>query len=427
MSRKLINKLRPKSEFSRNVLTLMTGSTIAQAIPIAISPILTRLYTPEDFGIFALYIGIVGFIAIIIAGRYELAIVLPTSDREAINILALSLLITITLVTILSVVISLFKDSILLALNAQQIGNLLYLVPLSLLLSGLNQSFKYWSNRKKYFQNISLSQISQTSSSVSMQLIFAYIYQGVGLIVGNIVGMAVAFGVLWRRFRESDGSLLSAIRVDRVVVVMRRYKEFPLVNSFHAFSDVARVSGSVMLVSAFFGVEVLGFYSLSLRILQLPIAILGSALGQILYQKLSSLEREERILYPYIKKSIINLTLVALPIFSILYIIAPDIFAFVFGEKWREAGEYTQVLIPYLFMSFILSPISTVPIILKRQKSFFYLSLIGNIGMPLLIISGARLGYGIEDILSITSLFLALLYLLILLWIVDISKRRVDA
>ncbi len=422
MYHKFINHLKSKSEFSRNLLVLMGGSTVAQAIPIAISPILTRLYSPEDFGILALYLGIFGILSITVTGRYELAIPLPRGDREAINLFALSLIITTIWVLVSIVVIILFKDSILEILNAKPLGNLLYLIPLSLLFAGLNKSLRYWSNRKKYFKAISLSQILQSSSSASIQLIFNFLYKSIGLIGGNIVGMMLSTYILLKRFLKSDRRLISKIKRVTIISQMKRYRDFPLINSLHAFSDVARISGSVMLISSFFGVEVLGFYSLALRILQLPLGILGSSLGQILYQKLSSLHSDGHNLYPYIKKSLIRLTLLSIPIFAILYIMVSDIFASVFGEEWREAGEYSQALIPYLFMSFIISPISTVPIILDRQKSFFYMSLVGNIGMPSIIIICSNLGYDIKEILSITSLFLALLYLLMLWWIVRIAN-----
>jgi len=104
----MLTKLKPKSEFSRNVLTLMTGTTIAQAIPIAISPIVTRIYTPEDFGIFALFIAIITIFGSIANGRYELAIMLPKKDEDAINIFALGFIIisVMSLFLLILVVIS---------------------------------------------------------------------------------------------------------------------------------------------------------------------------------------------------------------------------------------------------------------------------------------------------------------------------------
>ena len=91
----MINKLKPKSEFSRNVLTLMTGTTIAQAIPIAISPILTRIYTPEEFGVFALYLSIIMLFSSLVAGKYELSILIPKHDKNAKNLVLLSISISL--------------------------------------------------------------------------------------------------------------------------------------------------------------------------------------------------------------------------------------------------------------------------------------------------------------------------------------------
>ena len=399
----------------------MTGTTIAQAIPIAISPILTRIYTPQDFGVFALYIGMVSFIAVVATARYEMAIVLPKSEKEAINILALSIVITLSIVFIITFIIIFFKETILNTLNANSLGNILYLVPLSILLAGLAQSFNYWSNRKEYFKNMSNAQISQSISIGVFQPLLKYIGINSGLILGNIVGRFVSVFVLMHKFIKNDRTSLQYVKKEIMIEQMIKYKDFPLVNSLHAFSDIVRNSGSVMLISSFFGTTILGFYSLSLRVLQVPIGIIGSALGQVLYKKFSSLHNDNQLLYPYVKSIMIKLVLIALPTFGILFFIAPDLFAFVFGEKWRVAGEYSQILVPYLFINFILSPITSLPIILNQQQNFFYLSLIGNIGMPLIIFTTYKMNLDIKSILLILSLSLAILYSLTLLWILKLT------
>ena len=151
---KLINKLKPKSEFNRNVLTLMTGTTIAQAIPIAISPILTRIYTPEDFGMFALYMSIASIIAIVATGRYELAIMLPKKDEDAINIVALSIIISFFVSFISLLIVFIFNTQITNILGNPEISIWLYFIPLTVLLTGIYQSFNYWSNRKKQYKRL---------------------------------------------------------------------------------------------------------------------------------------------------------------------------------------------------------------------------------------------------------------------------------
>ena len=417
----MFNRLKPKSKFTRNVLTLMTGTTIAQAIPIAISPILTRVYTPEDFGIFALYIAMVSFIAIVVTARYELAIVLPQTDREAINILALSLIIMSFIVVFLIIIILLFKDNLLTLLNIQNVGNFIYLMPLSILIAGLNQSFNYWSNRKEYFKNISSSQILQSIGIGLTQPTLGYFHLFGGLIVGNLIGRIIGTFVLINSFFKNDRAILVNVEKNMMVEQMKKYKDFPLINSFHAFSDILRSSGSIMLISSFFGSAVVGFYALSLRVLQVPVGIVGSALGQVLYQKFTTMYNNDENLYPYVKKIVLLLFIISLPIFAILYYIAPDLFAFVFGENWRVAGEYSQILIPYLFMNFLISPISSLPLILNKQKEIFYISLVGNIMFVSVFIIFNDIG--ILEILKILTLTQFIFYLYVGFWYFKIVKR----
>ena len=139
------------NEFNRNVVTVMTGTTIAQAIPIAIMPILTRLYTPEEFGIFALYVAIASIFGVIATARYELAIMLPKKDSEAANLFNLSIIITfiISLFTLLFVLI--FHQPLINLIGNPEIGKWLYFIPLTVLFTGLYQTLNYWSSRKKNF------------------------------------------------------------------------------------------------------------------------------------------------------------------------------------------------------------------------------------------------------------------------------------
>jgi len=418
----MLNKLKPKSEFSRNVLTLMTGTTIAQAIPIAISPILTRIYTPEDFGIFALYIGIVSFIAIIVTARYEMAIVLPKTDEEAINIVGLSFIIMLSIVTFSTLAIFLFFEEILVLLNAQEVGNLLYLVPLSVFLSGLYQIFNYWANRKKNFRTMSSSQIGQSVGVGIGQSGFGFIAINGGLVFGNLLGRFISVYTLVRKFIIDDKESLRNINKEDIIKQMKEHKDFPLVNSLHAFSDILRTSGSVMLISSFYGATVLGFYALSLRILQVPVGILSSALGQVLYPKFTALHNEKKSLYSYTRNIFLGLVAVGLPIFGVLYIVIPDLFAFLFGDTWKVAGEYSRVLIPYLFMNFLISPISSIPIILNKQKEIFYISLVGNIMYLLVFI--LYNDSDIKETLQILSFTQVLFYTFVSHWYYKILKEN---
>lgn len=422
----MLNKVKPKSEFSRNVLTLMTGTTIAQVIPFALSPIITRIYSPSDVGLFSLYFGILSLIGVIITGRYEIAIVLPKDDKKAINVLALSISITVFIASLVMLLLLFFKEEILDLFHANRLGSIIYLIPFSLLLLGLYNSLNYWSNRKKKFKDISKSRIIKSFSGGISQILLGYINLYGGMIYGNIIGLTLSTIFLIKKFFiNKDYLLIKYIKFSSIKLQALIYKEFPLINSFHVFSDVFRTSLTTILISSFFGDTILGFYALSIRILQTPLGIIGSSFGQVLYQKFSSIKNDYNSIYFIAKNTLLKLFLVALPIFGILFIFIPDIFIFIFGEKWRIAGEYTRILLPYLFMNFLSSPISQIPIIMNKQKVFFYWSLIANIGVPLLIYFGFKLSFDIKQILYMISFFLIIYYLFIIIWILHLVKGNI--
>lgn len=158
------------NEFNKNVLKLMTGATIAQAIPVAISPILTRLYTPEDFGVLTIFIALTAIFGSIVNARYELAIVLPEKEEDSINLVALSILIAIFISSLLLVAILLFKNSIILLLGNDQIGLWLYFVPLTVLFIGIFNSLNYLNTRLKMFGVIAKVKVVKSVSLAIVQL-----------------------------------------------------------------------------------------------------------------------------------------------------------------------------------------------------------------------------------------------------------------
>ncbi|MDD3506007.1 MAG: oligosaccharide flippase family protein, partial [Sulfurimonas sp.] len=187
-----MKRLKPKSEFSKNVLTLMTGTTIAQAIPIAISPILTRIYTPEDFGVFALYVAIASILSVIATGRYEMAIMLPKKDEDAVNIVALSIIISFFVSFISLVIVFIFNAKITNILGNPEISNWLYFIPITVLLTGVYQSFNYWSNRKKQYKRLAISRVVQSGSTATTNLGMGFGQMGSsGLILGQVLGLSI--------------------------------------------------------------------------------------------------------------------------------------------------------------------------------------------------------------------------------------------
>lgn len=414
-----------KGGFLHNVLTLMTGTAIAQAIPILISPILTRLYTPADFGLLALYSSVVSMIAVIVTGRYELAVMLPDKDEDAANVGALSLGIAIVITLLSLLVIWLFNVGIARLLGRPELAKWLYLVPLSVFSLGIYQILNYWSTRRNQYRRLAMSRVTQSVANGGVTLGVGVNHWGVsGLIAGTLIGQVLSAGVLVQQAWQDFLKYKSSIRWQRMKDNGKVYQDFPKINSVHAFVDILQSSGVVFLMSSLFGSAVLGFYSFTLRILQAPLGLLGASVSQVFYQKASETYKNGGDLQALVKKTLLSLGVMALPIFLLLGFFAPELFGFVFGKQWREAGTYAQILAPWLFLNFIVSPISQVPIIVGEQKKNFLLAIIGNSVILCSIIYGGFVAHNIKTGFITLSTLISVYYVFVIAWLFKISKKE---
>ena len=364
----MISKLKPKSEFSRNVLTLMTGTTIAQAIPIAISPILTRIYSPEDFGLFALFIAIASIFGSIANGRYELAIMLPKKDEDAINIFALGFIITLVISLTLLILVILFHDYFVALLNNKEIGIWLYFVPIAVFFTGLFNILNYFNNRKKYYKDIANATIIKSIILAIVQLSIGFIKGGVvGLISGQILSQIFANMRLFKNITK-DKLLISKISKVKMISLAKKYQNFPKYSMPGSLASILSTQLTNILISAFYSVATLGFYSLVQRLLGMPSSLVGASMGQVFFQQATQEKHETGKAINSFKSTIKKLIIIGLPSFGILFFIVEDLFTLVFGEEWRVSGSYAQILIPLFFIRFISSPLSMIYDIFNKLK-----------------------------------------------------------
>ena len=182
-----------KSEFTRNVFTLTSGTAIAQAIPVVLSPVLSRLYSPEDFGILALFMSVAAVLSVIATGRYELAIMIPENKKDAYNVLAISLLISFVTGILSLILVLLLRKSAVVFFDEPNIGPWFFLIPVVVLFAGIYQSFNYWSTRQKTFKLNAVSRVSQSTTNVITSLGLGIAKAGpAGLIAGYIIGQVFA-------------------------------------------------------------------------------------------------------------------------------------------------------------------------------------------------------------------------------------------
>lgn len=360
----------PKGQFARNVTVLAGGTAFGQGLVVLASPLLTRLYLPEDFGVLAVYSAILGIIAVVASLRYELAIPLPEDDGAAANLLGLSLTIVIGASVLSALGVLVWGEILVTWLNAAALAPYLWLLPIGVLLTGSYQVLNYWAVREKAFSSIARTKLSQGMGSVFTQVGLGLLGLGpVGLITGQVVGQTAGSTTLatiaWRRSQ----SALKQLSLSGMAKVAKRYHKFPMFSSLSGFANVLSLQAAVLLLSSFYDPVVTGLYALSHRVLQLPMGIVGSAVSQVFYREAVKAARAGD-LPRLVKSTYKNLALIAAVPFTLMLVLAPDLFGLVFGEDWREAGSYTRVLLPWLFLMFLNSPITALIAIFERQQIY---------------------------------------------------------
>jgi O-antigen/teichoic acid export membrane protein len=340
------------------VLTLVTGTTIAQAIPVAISPILTRIYSPQDFGIFALYLAVTSILAVVATGRYELVIMLPRSDEDAAHIVALSLIISTLISFILLVIATIWNAPLTVLLGNPEISRWLYFVPVSVLLMGTYNSFNFWLNRQKSFRIMSANRIMQGTFTAAGQLGLGYWSSGsTALITGYIAGwLAATFSAA--RFYKFKAV---CFRPHSIIANAKLYKDYPGLSAPSSLLDAATTQAPVFLITKGYDAATVGFFSLAMKALYAPSSIISTAIGQVFFQKIAALIHSNPDgISSEVFSAAKKLAIIAVATFLPFMLFGDRIFGFVFGEAWTAAGEYVEILSPALMMRFIVSPLSTI-------------------------------------------------------------------
>lgn len=372
------------NQFSRNVLTLMTGTTLAQAIPIAISPILTRLYAPEDFGVFALFIAITSIFGAIVHGRYSLAIVLPREDEDAINIFALGFIITFSISFILLILVLIFNYHIVNFLNNKEIGVWLFFIPASVFLSGFWQLLNYFNIRKKQYKDIAKATIVKSIILSITQISIGIMKSGVaGLVSGQLFSQLFANVKLLLNILK-DKALVKKISKLKMINLAKKYQDFPKYNAPAALSDITALRLPSILLPKLFELTTSGYFFIAHKMIAIPSSVIGPSISAVFFQEMSEKKNNRLKCWHLFIKTFKQLIFIALPISIFIFLFAPFLFQIIFGEEWRVSGEIARWLGIVFLFSFVVSSVSSVFTIsgyLKRGAFWKHLYLITSLSI----------------------------------------------
>jgi O-antigen/teichoic acid export membrane protein len=375
-----------KSRFVRNAGAISGGAAVVQVIAFSASPLLTRLYGPEPFGVLALFVGFVTFAAAAASLHYEMAIALPKEDEKgaALTILAVMLAFVTGLLSI--IVFAPGSVNLVGRLGYRALVPYWWMLPLTILGTGLQQALTLWHLRRHRFGDVGQNGILQSLSQNGIQIILGLgRLQSFGLLAGLVFSRFLAGVALFSRRLKADKALFRA-GTKRLREVALEYKSFPSIGLMGAILHIACFQLPAFILADLYGAEITGWYMVQDRVLSVPLAILAQGIASVFYVNAAKLaiEDPEGLKLSYFK-TLGNLTLAGIIPTVLLLILGPWVFKVIFGARWETAGEYARILAIPTFLRFVAGPLFRCLTILKRQSWIFVWDGIGL----LILLSGS--------------------------------------
>ena len=354
------------SEFYKNTLRLLTSISVAQFIPIIITPILTQYFTPQDFGIYGLYISICSIFGVVAGGKYDVAIMLPKRKIDALNIFTISILITFLFSVFSFSILSIFNETLFRITDSDLLKKYYFIIPISIFLISINQSIVVWFNRKKKYNLIANQNILKSGSNSGSSMILGIKSVNFGLIIGNVISLImISFFNISNFLKDFDFSLI------RMKIMRKNFKKYidflkfsSIANLFNSFSNI----GMTTLIIIFFGPKIAGLYFLAEKLIAIPISFITSSVSQVYFQEASKLFHVNKLeLLQLTNKIQKNIFFILFPFLIVCTFFGEEVFS-ILGQEWGEAGTILRYFTVFILLKNMYSPISHIGDILNKQK-----------------------------------------------------------
>ncbi|MDR1368541.1 MAG: oligosaccharide flippase family protein [Dysgonamonadaceae bacterium] len=364
-----------KSEFIRNSAVLTSGNIAGQAVALLIYPLLSRLYSKEDFGIFALFMSLTGILNILATGKYEEAFLLTSDRKESSSLLNFSFRILSFVCLGIFIILLFWGETCFTLLRMQTLMPYWYCIPVFVFLSGFFILLTYAANREKYYKVIASSNLFLNIITSALKIGCKYLATGVtGLISGQIAGQFFACFP----FYKIKSNIKEALRSDwkNAKTTGIRYQTFPkftmprhLINSFS-------FNLPFFLLTGIFGEAKSGLFFLALTVFFRPINLISNSLYQVFYENCARLKEDggkiSTKINTYQKYCLLSIT----PLFIITYIFSTILFKCVFGQEWEESGIYFRYILPWMFMVLLTAPMNFLPLLFNKQSKHMALEVV---------------------------------------------------
>lgn len=412
----------------KNILKLISGEGIGRIIGFIAAPFITRLYTPSDFGLLAVFTSICALCYPFCTLRYTLAIPLHSNEKIGINSLAACLLILVINTVIIGITLVFFHSPVLSFFSSENIDAFWYFIPLAFLLNGTAEVLSYYSTRYRDFSTIAKVTVVQKIIGASTNIVLGlFRFNVIGLLIGNILaesgGLSLYIRTYWKRLKEGSRN----VTWKKICFVLKRYMDFPL---YRVPSQILlTTSGSlpILYFAWHSGIGTTGQVSLAMNMLSAPVAVVCRSVGKAFYGEIASLGRKSgKEISTLTVRIMTKLFAVSIIPFTLIICFGPWIFRTFFGAEWSQSGTFARYLCFYLIFRFVYSPISDgIFNVFEQQKLVFRL----EVSRMAIVASSLFISYiydfSVANTIILYSLALTVQYILSIILVFHILRKTV--
>lgn len=405
----LLNKAKAGG-VAKSFLTLVTGTVCAQLFSLLFYPILGRLFLPEEFGILSNLSAIVSVVVVIASGKYEQAVIITRDKEETVNVLALSILLSLVICMALSIVCLLFANPILEYYALNNLKGWINFMPLIAFFIIIYNCFNEWCVKKGAFSSLAVNKITNSASMSLSKFVFGVFHLMSGLIVGEIVGRGISAISCVYHWIKNDKNDLDLVSLKSVKNVFVKYKKFPIYVMPDQLINVLTGNLSIFFIATYFGEKNLGYYSMSQNVLAIPMTFIGQALMDVFRNQASSDFQEYgncMNIYKQLSKKIIPLMIVAL---ILAVFIIKNIFVIILGKNWEVSGEFSQILIIPVAITFLHLVFSSVWVIAGKQRERFLWQILFFASVLISLFLGCRIFDNVNKAIICLSVAMTLVH-----------------
>jgi O-antigen/teichoic acid export membrane protein len=361
-------------QFIRKVFILARGTVFSQVIILTTLPVLTRLYSPSDFGTFSVYISIISIVLVIVSLSYEIAIPLPENDRTASNIVSLSLYLCVIISIVGGIGFYTLHSQLSRWLNETDMKSYVLLFTFSLFGAGCHQILNLWSVRKEYFNQLSRTKYVQSISQVSSQLLLSFTGWGpLGLIIGELLGRVTGVFSQWRLWRNDVKRESIETTWIEIKESAHRYRRFPLLSSWSNILNSIGLYLPNIILAALYGPYIAGLFTMGQRFLGAPITLISLSINQVYLSEFAiCLNQNPSKIYPLFMSTVKKALIFGLIIIGGVVIFAPMLFHFLFGDTWEKSGQFLRILSIMYLSQFIATSVGSTLGVMERQDLHLY-------------------------------------------------------